>query len=422
MLANETVPRLKKIAMSGAPDSFSQFLLWERSSRDSLDVKRVYIDIAGDLVAGVVLSQIVYWHLPSRDGTPRLQVEREGKLWLAKGREEWWDECRISPKQADRALEVLEERGLIEVRLFKFGRAPRKHIRIRQDAFLQAWKTELNGTSQRGGDGEGGAAGSDFDQGSKTMISPFGRNRSSRKVKIHDLPQRGISLRTENTTETTASSGVKPARAREGDAAADALAEVLISHGVGKSAAERFAREKPDVSRRCLDYLPFAKLKSTKGAWLANAIRDEYGPPPGFEAEKARIARAQDAATRDEARIAVELRERAIREEETARLSSRLRRLEEGESAAYSAFCSYVEAERDRVDRVARFLSPTRRRELLSAFDGPSRRLELFATWERAGKSDGLPAETSRQGESGKPKGSPLAPSRKGGLFSAQAS
>jgi hypothetical protein len=408
--------------MPGAPDSFSQFLLWERSSRDSLDVKRVYIDMACDLVAGVVLSQIVYWHLPSRDGSPRLQVEREGKLWLAKGREEWWDECRISPKQADRALEVLEERGLIEVRLFKFGKAPRKHIRIRQDAFLHAWKTKVNGTSPRGGDGEGGPAGSDFDQRSKTMISPFGRNRSCRKVKIHDLPQRGTSLRTESTTETTAASGVEPVEAGGGDADAAALVEALISHGVGKSAAERLAREKPHVSRRCLEYLPFARLKSTKGAWLANAIRDEYGPPPGFEAEKARIARAQEAAARDEARSAARIRECALKEEESARLWSRLRLLEEGEGEAYSTFCSYVEAERSRVDRVARLLSPARRRALLSAFDDPRRRLELFAAWESFGQPGGLGNDTSRRGESGEPKGSPLPPGRKGGLFSAQAS
>jgi hypothetical protein len=254
------------------------------------------------------------------------------------------------------------------------------------------------------------------------MISPFGRNRSSRKVKIHDLPQRGTSLRTESTTETTAASGVEPVEAGGGDADAAALVEALISHGVGKSAAERLAREKPDMSRRCLEYLPFARLKSTKGAWLANAIRDEYGPPPGFEAERARITRAQEARARDEARSVVQIRERAIREEETARLWSRLKRLEEGEGEAYSAFCSYVEAERSRVDRVARLLSPTRRRELLSAFDDPRRRLELFAAWESLGQPAKLGNETSRLGKSGEPKGSPLPPGRKGGLFSAQAS
>ena len=34
--------------------------------------------------------------------------------------------------------------------------------------------------------------------------------------------------------------------------------------------------------RACLAYLPHAQVKTSKGAWLANAIRDEYGPPPAF--------------------------------------------------------------------------------------------------------------------------------------------
>ena len=89
--------------MTNFTTTFEHFLLWERASRDTLEVKRIYVDMAGDLVAGLVLSQIVYWHLPNREGKARLRVEREGDLWLAKARAEWWDECRISPKQADRA-------------------------------------------------------------------------------------------------------------------------------------------------------------------------------------------------------------------------------------------------------------------------------------------------------------------------------
>ena len=123
--------------MTDSPGTFQQFLLWERASRDTLEVKRTYIDMAGDFVAGVVLSQIVYWHLPNRDGQARLQVQREGKRWLAKGRADWWHECRVSPKQADRALQILETKGLIEVRLFQFGKAPTKHVRILPEGFLQ---------------------------------------------------------------------------------------------------------------------------------------------------------------------------------------------------------------------------------------------------------------------------------------------
>jgi len=66
------------------------------------------------------------------------------------------------------------------------------------------------------------------------------------------------------------------------DAAAVCLAEELVGHGVGRAAARRLALEKPEVCRRCLEYLPFAKFRTTSGAWLANAIRDEYGPPRGL--------------------------------------------------------------------------------------------------------------------------------------------
>lgn len=40
--------------------AINQFLLWEVRSRDSIKVKRCYIDVAQDLEAGVLLSQIIY--------------------------------------------------------------------------------------------------------------------------------------------------------------------------------------------------------------------------------------------------------------------------------------------------------------------------------------------------------------------------
>ncbi len=367
--------------MTDSPGTFEQFLLWERASRDTLEVKRLYIDMARDLVAGVVLSQIVYWHLPNRDGQARLQVQREGKRWLAKGRADWWDECRISPKQADRALQILEARGLIEVRLFQFGKAPTKHVRILPEGFLAAWRTELARSSEATDEEE--YLPSDFPQRVKS-ISTKGRNPSSPKVEIH-LPQRGKSLDTETTTEITAAAQ-EPARPDSPHSAAAALVEELVSHGVGRAAAKRFAREKPETCRRQLQYLPYARFKS-KGAWLANAIRDDYGPPRGYEEATARKAREQDAEGRRLARKALQQHGLAIREEKTTRLRAAYRQLEEKGGEALRAFGEYVEQERARTGRVARHLSPARRAEVLAAFDQPEQRLELFKAWMNSGSA-----------------------------------
>lgn len=371
--------------MTETPGSFEQFLLWERASRDTLEVKRLYIDMAGDLVAVVVLSQIVYWHLPNRDGQARLQVQREGKRWLAKGRADWWAECRVSPKQADRALAILEGRGLIEVRLFQFGKAPTKHVRILPQGFLRAWRAELAGSADAAGPGELPA--SDFPQRAKS-ISTKGRNPSSRKVDIH-LPQRGKSLHTETTTEIT-SAASEPAPHGSSDAAA-ALVEELVFHGVGRTAARRFAREKPETCRRQLEYLPYARFRTTKGAWLANAIRDEYGPPQGYEDAKARQARERDAEGRRLARKALQTHGLANREEKAARLRAAYRQLEETGGEAFRAFCEYVEQERARTGRVARHLSAARRAEVLASFDHPEQRLELFEAWMNSGS--GFPVQ-----------------------------
>ena len=161
---------------------FNAFLRWEAKTRDTLDIKKTYIDMAGDLVAGVLLSQIVYWYLPSKDGKSKITIHKNEKEWIAKSRHEWWDECRVSPKQVDRALRELSKAGIVETKIYKFNGYPTKHIRIMKDKFLTLWNglvfTEtVNPFLPKG----------------QKRFTPNGKN---------DLPQTVKTL-TETTTETT---------------------------------------------------------------------------------------------------------------------------------------------------------------------------------------------------------------------------
>src|SRR3990167_63928 len=159
-------------------DFIEQFLQWEAASRDTIDVKRCYIDAAdGDLVAGVLLSQIIYWYLPSRNGNmsqSKLTIEKDGKWWIAKKREDWWDECRISPKQFDRTSAILERLGLIDIRIFRHDGSPTIHVWLNIRNLLRSVKSILT----KGYSGN----------------SPKGKNQ---------VDQTGILLRPENTSETT---------------------------------------------------------------------------------------------------------------------------------------------------------------------------------------------------------------------------
>jgi hypothetical protein len=124
-------------------DQFTKFLLWEATSRDTIDFKKIYVDMADDLVAGLLLSQIVYWYLPNKQGESKLRVHKDGFDWIAKGREDWYEEIRISAKQFDRAAKILEQKDLIAKSHYRFNGLRTVHIRLKQDKFMAAWLAQI---------------------------------------------------------------------------------------------------------------------------------------------------------------------------------------------------------------------------------------------------------------------------------------
>ena len=127
---------------------FRAFLLWERSSRDTIDFKKIYVDIAGELVPGLILSQIIYWFLPNKKGEPKATIVHDGHTWIAKKNDSWWDECRVKERTAMRAIAYLCEKKLIITEVFKFNGYPTVHIRINHDAFMTAWETQIQQTTE----------------------------------------------------------------------------------------------------------------------------------------------------------------------------------------------------------------------------------------------------------------------------------
>jgi len=75
-----------------------------------------------------------------------LRVKKEGHLWLAKGRNDWYPELRIGPRQFDKAIKVLVSVGVVEKKVFKFAGNPTIHIRVHTKKFLElvTYHTEAN--------------------------------------------------------------------------------------------------------------------------------------------------------------------------------------------------------------------------------------------------------------------------------------
>lgn len=360
---------------------FGEFLSWEETTQDTIDFKKIYVDMAdGDPIAGIALSQIVFWHLPNKNGHSKLRVEKDGHFWIAKGRDEWWDECRLTPKRVDRALAILEAEKLIEKKLFKFDGSPTVHVRIRHEEFLLAWKGHLpppppeyrvagsiqqaapNQTEEVPAEGEMYLpqrvktvlpAGQSFSSGELDFpnraisISPSGQNSFSPSGELNLTPL-VKSINTENTAEIT--NRHQQQQAVDVDENSEILAQLLTwdvhledaGFGVSRKAgAKRLAREVPDICLKWLKWFPDlleqmqgqGKVIGSTGALLASCIRDAREMPALTKQrlEETRQAAEQEeraAAARKTAQIAREAQataqnEREAREEaEAARLQT----------------------------------------------------------------------------------------------------
>lgn len=107
-----------------------------------------YIDIAGDLIAGTLLSQIMYWFSENVNKGVRTGIYKDGYYWIARRREDWMGEIRISKKQYDCAIRKLTAEGneLVEVRKYQFNGIPMTHIRPVTENINRAaaeWKKKL---------------------------------------------------------------------------------------------------------------------------------------------------------------------------------------------------------------------------------------------------------------------------------------
>lgn len=134
-----------------------EFHGWEASTRDTIDFKKIYADVAGDTLCGLALSQIIFWNLPNKEGNSKLRIVKDGYEWLAISRAEWWEQTRLTARQVDTILgklcknnpekirsgdgkklldvftpmpEKLEDQPIVVKRLYRFNGSPMLHLRL----------------------------------------------------------------------------------------------------------------------------------------------------------------------------------------------------------------------------------------------------------------------------------------------------
>ena len=117
-----------------------KFLALKSVEQQRINFEMTYVDMAGgDLIAGLLLSQIIYWFTPNKHGKSKIKATYKGRPALAKSRDEWYKEIRITPKQYDRAIDILKEKGFVDVKNSMFNSKKTPFIMLNEDIFLSVY-------------------------------------------------------------------------------------------------------------------------------------------------------------------------------------------------------------------------------------------------------------------------------------------
>jgi hypothetical protein len=137
--------------------AFSQFSAMQTATDDKISIPKIYYDMTGDHSAAAILDEILFWTLPKKKtGKTSLRVRKEGILWLAVSRSEWWERKRLTERQADRGIDKLEELGLIEKSIHRFNGHAQMHLRVIAKNFFSLYgKTLYENYLKEGEDADG---------------------------------------------------------------------------------------------------------------------------------------------------------------------------------------------------------------------------------------------------------------------------
>lgn len=212
------------------------------------------LDLLGcDYPVAVLLSQLLWWHQPAKDGGPKLSYVRDGHRWLVRRDDAWARETRLTLKQVRRAKSVLVNLGVVECRAFRISGAPtsawrprHEAIRALRDGHLMPLPEPVLSLAGQNGNVPGGT----------NRIAPAGTNGNA-PGGTNPLPYTTSEVQPQRSTTTAAdAASAPPERAR--NLPFEALCEVCRMDW----------NHLTDVERR----RTAAALKQVRGAWSGDDL------------------------------------------------------------------------------------------------------------------------------------------------------
>lgn len=140
MKTDEEQPTYDIDAIRKQNSALRKYALFQKASEEKIGCQKIYVDIAGGIPEAFILDELIFFTLPRQEtGKSGLRIWKNGVLWMAVSRTEWWNRKRLTPKEADGAIIRLLAKKLIFKDQFMFNKQKTTHLRLNVPEFFRLY-------------------------------------------------------------------------------------------------------------------------------------------------------------------------------------------------------------------------------------------------------------------------------------------
>lgn len=110
---------------------------------DDIRIDRITLQMVGDHAAACILTRIVYWFSPSKEGQKRTRIVKNGKSWIAKTDDDWYEECYVTKEQMRRIKSLLISLGVIDIQHFRFNGLKTTHYSLNIETYTKLYNQKV---------------------------------------------------------------------------------------------------------------------------------------------------------------------------------------------------------------------------------------------------------------------------------------
>jgi hypothetical protein len=226
--------------------------------------------VAGGALAGLFLSQALYWS----------QRTSNAEGWFYKTQEEWTEETALTRSEQETVRKHLKARGLIKER--RAGLPARLFFQVQKIELFHALEKQFAEMPQ------------------SSLQESRKQDRPKPAIKSAGILQsfKGTETTAETTAETTTTADVvEDAKAvPKTDLNTDIITALLMEFDVSPKTARQLALDHPDHAVAQAGFLPHRKKVVDQAATLITSIREDWPAPASWKATQEKEARAHQQA------------------------------------------------------------------------------------------------------------------------------